>query len=80
MSANVHPIWEPRDAVDTAEQFALELANAERGVAVEHHESPWWITASRERKARLYDAAAVALLLVVSAGLGVVLVLACVPR
>lgn len=24
MSANVYPIWQPGDAVDTAEQFALE--------------------------------------------------------
>lgn len=28
---NIRPIWTPRDAVDTAHQFHMELHNAERG-------------------------------------------------
>ena len=38
------------------------------------------VTASRERRARLHDGVAVALLLTLCAALGVVVVLASVPR
>lgn len=38
------------------------------------------VTASRERRARLYDGLAVAMLLILSAAIGVVVVLASVPR
>lgn len=109
---NVRVIWTPADAVDTAQQFALELANAERGQAIQtavrgvkpgsmrpastaHDASRLsaevvaaprtaprlrLVTASRERKAKLYDGAAVALLLILCGMLGVVAVLSAVPR
>ena len=32
LTSNVVPIWTPQDAIDTAQQFALEIANAEAGV------------------------------------------------
>lgn len=32
---NVYPIWTPRDAIDTANDFHAELDRAERGVAVD---------------------------------------------
>ena len=110
---NIRPIWTPADAVDTAQQFALELANAERGdsihqtavrgvkpgsmrpVSAAHDANPFWaevvaaprtapllrlVTPGRERRGRLHDGLAVALLLILCAALGVVAVLATVPR
>ena len=35
--SNVYPIWTRRDAVDTAQAFAAELDNAERGVCPSSH-------------------------------------------
>ena len=67
---NVIPIWEPRDSVDTAQAFNAELANAERGISINR---PWFISQSRERKARIYDGLAVALLMALMAALGVIL-------
>lgn len=112
MPPNVRPIWTPQDAVDTAQQFALEIANAERGQSIQaavrgvkpgsmcpastaHDASRLsaevvaaprtaprlrLVTASRERRARLYDGLAVALLLILCAAIGCVVVLASVPR
>ena len=61
---NVLPIWTPKDSVDTAKQFHLELDNAERGTRL--------LSQSRRRKARWMDAVAVALLMALMAALGVV--------
>jgi hypothetical protein len=61
---NVLPIWTPKDSVDTAQQFHLELDNAERGT--------WLVSHSRRRKAGWMDAVAVALLMALMAALGVV--------
>jgi hypothetical protein len=69
MDRNIVPIWAPQDSVDTAKQFHLELDNAERGLFIDHS---WFLSQSRERKARLYDRLAVALLLVLCAALGVI--------
>lgn len=60
-----------RDAVDTASEFHLELDN-ERG--------QWLFSHSRERKARRMDALAVALLLIVMAAFGCVVVLLSAPQ
>lgn len=71
-----HPaIWTPQDSIATAQAFAAELANAERGVAVTVPKvvsKSRLFSVSRERTARLYDGLAVALLLVVMAALGVI--------
>ena len=113
MPPNVRPIWTPQDAVDTAQQFHLELANAERGQSIQTavrgvkpgsmrpastaHDAfsdsraevvaaprtaprLRLVTASRERRARLHDGLAVALLLILCAAIGCVVVLASVPR
>ena len=112
MPPNVRVIWQPQDAIDTAQQFALEIANAERGQSIQtavrgvkpgsmrpastaHDASRLsaevvaaprtaprlrLVTASRERRARLHDGVAVALLLTLCAALGVLAVLASVPR
>ena len=71
---NVLPIWTARDSIDTAQAFALELDNAERGTRVEDFLPPvvLFTARSRERKARLYDRLAVALLLLLCAALGVI--------
>ena len=72
---NVTPIWTPQDSVDTARQFHLELANAERG-----RPERWWLTAGRERRARIYDFLAVTLLLATMALLGFAVALLSVTR
>ena len=73
--ANLVPIWSPMDAVDTAQAFHLEMANAERGTVIEAgpYRAPrlnFLMTRSRERKARAMDALAVSLLLALMAALG----------
>lgn len=112
MPPNVRPIWTPQDAVDTAHQFHLEIANAERGQSIQtavrgvkpgymrpasaaHDGAPFYaeavaaprtvprlrlVTPSRERRARVYDGLAVALLLTLCAAIGCIVVLASVPR
>lgn len=67
----VHPIRRPADAIDTAHQFALEVDNTER--------LGWLFSTSRERRARRQDALAVALLMLVMAALGCVVLLASTP-
>ncbi len=73
--AIVAPFWTPSDALDTAQAFHAELAQAERGVAVGYPKvaakSRLFIR-SRYRRARIYDGLAVALLLALMAALGVV--------
>lgn len=68
---NVYPIWSPRDAVDTAQAFAAELDNAERGELVRPQRDKLF-TRSRYRRAKLMDAIAVALLMAFMAALGVI--------
>lgn len=68
----VRPIWTPQDAVDTAHQFHMELANAERG---RPERASRLFSVSRERRARRMDALAVGLLLIVMAAFGCVVVL-----
>jgi hypothetical protein len=74
--SNVYPIWTPKDSVDTAKQFHLELDNAERGLSIDQS---WFLSKSRERKSRIMDGLAVALLLALAAALGVIAVLAAAP-
>lgn len=78
---HVRPVWTPADAVDTAQAFAAELAHAERGTSssVERQRqsatklgSRLMFGRSRFRRARIYDALAVTLLMIVMACLGVV--------
>jgi hypothetical protein len=76
---NVLPIWTPRDSVDTAKQFHLELDNAERGVEDFLPPVVLFTARSRERKARLYDRLAVALLLVLCAALGCIALILATP-
>jgi hypothetical protein len=76
MDRNIVPIWAPQDSVDTAKQFHLELDNAERGLFIDHS---WFLSQSRERKARLYDRLAVALLLVLCAALGCIALILATP-
>ena len=84
--AKVVPIWTPMDAVDTAEAFHREIANAERGTVIVEagrHRSPrlnFLLARSRERKARAMDALAVSLILTLSAALGAIAYFSAVPR
>lgn len=73
---NIRPIWTPQDSVDTAHQFHLELHNAERGVP---ERKSRLFSVSRERKARRMDALAVALLMIVMAAFGVIVMLLSTP-
>lgn len=73
---NLIPIWTPKDAVDTARQFHLELDNAERRLYI----SPRLMSQSRERKARRMDGLAVALLMLLMAALGCVVMLLSTPQ
>lgn len=72
----VRQIRTPRDAVDTAVEAHIELDNSERSQTARTVTSPkvgsksWLFSRSRYRRARIYDALAVALLLAVCALLG----------
>lgn len=77
MSRRVVQIWSPQDSVDTAQEFHLELANAERGVP---ERKSRLFSVSRERKARRMDALAVALLLIVMAAFGCIVMLLSTPQ
>lgn len=72
---NIRAIWTPRDAVDTAKQFHLELDNAERGRAPSR-----LFTQSRERRARIMDGLAVALLMALMGALGCAVLLMAAPK
>lgn len=83
--ANLVPISIPIDAVDTAQAFHLEMANAERGTVIEAgpYRTPrlnFLLARSRERKARAMDALAVSLLMALSGALGAIAYFASVPR
>ena len=83
--SNIVEIWSPSGSVETAEAFAREIANAERGVAVVEsgrHRIPRLnlVTPGRERKARVMDGLAVTLLMAFMAALGVSAYFAAVPR
>lgn len=71
-----HPsVWTPRDAIKTAEDFHADIANAERGVAVDEQrpQRPQrFVGRSRARKACWHNRIAVALLLVTFALLGAI--------
>ena len=69
---NMRAIWTPRDAIDTAQQFHLELDNAERG--------SWLMTSGRERKAKVMDALAVILLFLLMGALGAATLLLVAPK
>ena len=72
---NIRAIWTPRDAVDTAKMFHLELDNAERGRAPSR-----LFTQSRERRARIMDGLAVALLMALMGALGCAVLLMAAPK
>lgn len=74
---NIRPIWTPQDSIDTAHQFHLELANAERGVP--ERKSPLF-SVSRERRARRLDALAVALLMILMAAFGCIVMMLSTPQ
>lgn len=76
MTGRVVPIWTRQDAVDTAQQFHMEMHNAERGVSADR--APWWLTSGRESRARTYDATATTLFLILVALLGSFIALAVV--
>ncbi len=62
----------PRDALDTAREFHLELDNAERG--------SWLMSQGRERKAKVMDALAVILLFLLMGALGAATLLLVAPK
>lgn len=80
----VVPIWSPQDSIDTAQAFHLELHNAERGVSQSQSRTGFgnrlMFSRSRERKARRMDALAVALLMILMAAFGCVVVLLSAPQ
>ncbi len=69
---NVTRIRTPRDALDTAAQFHLEVDNAERG--------SWLMSQGRERKAKVMDALAVVLLFLLMGALGAATLLLLAPK
>ena len=62
----------PRDPVDTAKEFHLEVDNAQRGF--------WLLSQGRERKARIMDGLAVALLMALMGALGCAVLLMAAPK
>jgi hypothetical protein len=72
LTDNIRAIWTPRDAIDTAKQFHLELDNAERGSRL--------MSQSRERKAKVMDALAVVLLFLLMGALGAATLLLVAPK
>ena len=62
----------PRDPVDTAQDCHLEVDNAERG--------SWLVSQGRERKARIMDGLAVALLMALMGALGCAVLLMAAPK
>ena len=85
---NIRAIWTPRDAVDTAAQFHLEVDNAERGVEIADRAElrqafdpqGWLMSQGRERKARIMDGLAVALLMALMGALGCAVLLMAAPK
>ena len=89
---NIRAIWTPRDALDTAKQFHLELDNAERGyrdnveiadrakMRQAFDPQGWLMSQGRERKARIMDGLAVALLMALMGALGCAVLLMAAPK
>ena len=87
---NIRVLWTPQDSIDTARQFHLELDNAERGNDVEIADRArmrqafdpqgWLFTQSRERRARIMDGLAVALLMALMGALGCAVLLMAAPK
>jgi hypothetical protein len=85
---NIRAIWTPRDAVDTAAQFHLEVDNAERGVEIADRAElrqafdpqGWLMSQGRERRARIMDGLAVALLMALMGALGCAVLLMAAPK
>lgn len=76
-------VFTPQDSIATAQAFAAELANAERGIAVTSPKVPSksrLFSVSRERKARWMDRIAVTLLMLLMAALGCIVLLASAPH
>ena len=85
--SNIIPIWTPQDSIDTARQFHLEMDNARDGVEIADpvkmraaFDPEWMFTQSRERRARLMDALAVALLFLLMGALGAATLLLMAPK
>ena len=87
---NIRAIWTPRDPVDTAKEFHLEVDNAERGDDVEIADRAemrqafdpqgWLMSQGRERRARIMDGLAVALLFLLMGALGCAVFLMAAPK
>ena len=87
---NIRVLWTPQDSIDTARQFHLELDNAERGNDVEIADRAkmrqafdpqgWLMSQGRERRARIMDALAVALLMALMGALGCAVLLMAAPK
>jgi hypothetical protein len=69
---NISRLRTPRDPVDTAAQFHLEVDNAERG--------SWLMSQGRERKARIMDGLAAVLLFLLMGALGAATLLLVAPK
>jgi len=88
---NIRPIWTPQDAVDTAQQFHLELHNAERGewtstnVELQRQSSTRLgngliFRRSRFRRAKIMDGLAVALFMVFMLVFGALMAIGYAPH
>ena len=92
---NIRVLWTPQDSIDTAQQFHLELDNAERGARDDapiadpqkmreafnpQPRRSWLLSQSRERKARIMDGLAVALLMALMGALGCAVLLMAAPK
>ena len=86
---NVTRIRTPRDALDTAAEFHLEVDNAERGdveiadrgqMRQAFDPQGWLMSQGRERRARIMDGFAVALLMALMGALGCAVLLMAAPK
>ena len=92
LTDNIRAIWTPRDAIDTAKQFHLEIDNAERGYRNDveiadrakmrqaFDPQGWLMSQGRERKAKAMDALAVILLFLLMGALGAATLLLVAPK
>ena len=87
---NISRLRTPRDPVATATEFHLEVDNAERGYDVEIADRAkmrqafdpqgWLMSQGRERRARIMDGLAVALLMALMGALGCAVLLMAAPK
>ena len=87
---NISRLRTPRDPVATAAEFHLEVDNAERGDDVEIADrgqmrqafdpQGWLMSQGRERRARIMDGLAVALLMALMGALGCAVLLMAAPK